>query len=244
MSESDTYQLVKKVEALWKSSTELLQSSLMIRGIGYGLLLLVLFDLIYLFIPPGFMNPAWEFQTFGAIIERIAVPLIALVLIFWGGQNGRFKFEIPLLKGLSWLSLVAGILLLLAIPLGIFNTLRLDRQANAQINSQIEQSRTQIRQLQEQVGNVTTEAQMQELIAQLNQSGSVPEIEGSQQLETVKEELASSLTQGETSLAAQAQNVQRNQRLNLLKNSVKWNLGSLVSSALFFWFWLLTRIKH
>jgi hypothetical protein len=49
MSESDTYQLVKKVEALWKSSTELLQSSLMIRGIGYGLLLLVLFDLIYLF---------------------------------------------------------------------------------------------------------------------------------------------------------------------------------------------------
>jgi uncharacterized protein YneF (UPF0154 family) len=187
------------------------------------------------------MNPAWEFQTFGAIIERIAVPLIALVLIFWGGQNGRFKFEIPLLKGLSWLSLVAGILLLLAIPLGIFNTLRLDRQANAQINSQIEQSRTQIRQLQEQVGNVTTEAQMQELIAQLNQSGSVPEIEGSQQLETVKEELASSLTQGETSLAAQAQNVQRNQRLNLLKNSVKWNLGSLVSSALFFWFWLLTK---
>lgn len=240
MSDSDTQQLIKKVESLWKASTELLEFFVMVRGVGYGLLLLFLFDFIYLFIPPGFMNPAWEFQTFGAVVDRIAVPLIALVLIFWGGRNGRFKFEFSLLKGLSWLSLIAGILLLLAVPVGILNTVRLDRQANAQISKQIEQSKTQIKQIQERVSSVTTEAQMQELITQLNRSSNAPKIEGSQQLETVKKELASSLTQGESSLMAQAQNAQSNQRLSLLKNSVKWNLGSLIASALFFWVWLLT----
>lgn len=219
--------------------TEFPISSVLARGIGYGLLLLFLLDLVYLFIPPGFMNPAWEFQTFGAIVERVAVPLIALVLIFWGGRNGRFKFEFPLLKGVSWLSFLAGTLLFLAIPLGVLNTMRLDRQANAQISQQIEQGKTQIKQIQDRVGNVTTEEQMKELLTQFNR-GSTPNIGGSQ-LENVKKELLSSLSQGESNLAAQAEMAQKNQRMALLKNSVKWNVGSLVAGALFFWTWLLTK---
>jgi len=240
MSDSDAHQLAKKVEILWRSSTELLAFSVMVRGVGYGFLLLFLFDFIYLFVPPSFMNPTWEFQTFGAIVERIVVPLIALVLVFWGGNSGRFKLEFPILRGLSWLSLIASILLLLAVPLGIFNTVRLDRQANSQISKQIEQSKTQLKQLQERVGSVTTEAEMQELITQLNRSGTAPKIEGSQQLEDVKKELTSSLIQGESTLTTQAQDVQANQRLNLFKNAVKWNLGGLVASTLFFWLWFLT----
>lgn len=239
MSELDTNQLIGKVESLWRSSTELLQTSVLVRGVGYGLLLLVLFDLISLFIPPAFMNPAWELQTFGAIVERIAVPLIALVLIFWGGRNSRFKFELPLIKLLSWLSLLIAILLLLSVPLGVFNTVRLDRQANTQIKNQIEQSKTQIKKIKERVGNITTTEQLNELLTQFNQGSSSPNIESSQ-LGNIKKELLSSLSQGESNIAAQAQTAQMNQRIVLLKSSVKWNLGALVSSALFAWIWLLT----
>lgn len=239
MSESDTNQLIEKVEALWKSSIELLQTSILVRGVGYGLLLLFLFDLIYLFIPPGFMNPTWELQTFGAIVERIAIPLIALVLIFWSGRSGRFKLEFPLLKGLSWLSLLAAVLLFLAIPLGIINTVRLDRQANAQIDNQVAQSKTQIKKIQEQLGNITTEEQMKEFLSQFSRAGNAPNVERAQ-LENVKKELLSSLSQGESSLTDQAKTAQSNQRQVLLKNSIKWNLGSLVSAVLFLWIWLLT----
>ncbi|MCJ8280423.1 MAG: hypothetical protein MJK14_11100 [Rivularia sp. ALOHA_DT_140] len=43
------------------------------RWVGYGLLILALFDVIEMFIPTRFMNPNWEFQTFGALVEKVAV---------------------------------------------------------------------------------------------------------------------------------------------------------------------------
>ena len=40
------------------------------------------------------MNPAWEFQTFGGLVERVAVPLIGLVFVFYGKEicvaNGNY----------------------------------------------------------------------------------------------------------------------------------------------------------
>ena len=69
-----------------------------IRWIGYGLLLLALFDVIEMFIPARFMNSNWEFQTFGALVERVAVPLIGFVLVFFAGLNESFSLINPLLN--------------------------------------------------------------------------------------------------------------------------------------------------
>ena len=38
-------------------------STMILRCLGYGLLVLALFDVVEMFVPPNFMNPAWEFQT-------------------------------------------------------------------------------------------------------------------------------------------------------------------------------------
>lgn len=62
-----------------------------VRWVGYGLLILALFDVIEMFVPANFMNPNWEFQTFGALVERVAVPLIGFVFIFLAGLNEREK---------------------------------------------------------------------------------------------------------------------------------------------------------
>ncbi len=51
-------------------------SSSLFRLVGYGLLVLALFDLIHILIPLQLMNPMWEFQTVGALVERVPVPLL------------------------------------------------------------------------------------------------------------------------------------------------------------------------
>lgn len=60
----------------------MIQYVFLLRFIGYGLLILTLFDVIYIIVPPLFMNPAWELQTLGTLVEHTPVPLIGIGLIF------------------------------------------------------------------------------------------------------------------------------------------------------------------
>ncbi len=233
-------QVGEKVEALWKVAVQSLKISRLLRGVGYGLLLLVVIDWVSLFIPPNWMNPVWELQTFGAIIDRVVVPLVALCFIFWGGRSGRSKLERPILTGFSWLSLVIAVLFWLLIPLAIFNTIRIDQQNSQQLATQVESAQTQVQQIQTQLQQVTTPTEMEALLQHFNQTGRAPQIENPQQVEQIKQELATTLTEGSTNVNSQAEAARKNQRLGLLKSSVKWNLGALVAGALFMWIWSLT----
>lgn len=234
------HQLHDIVEALYKFCTGLANSTKILRGLGYGLLLLTIFDVADVLIPPRFTNPIWEFQTFGTIVERIALPLLGFAFIFIGERDGRSKVELGILKGLSWLSLLIAVLLWLGIPLGIVNTIRIDRQNNTQISTQVNQGKTQIKSIQDQLNTIATTDEMEALIKQVDSAGRAPEISGPEQLADVKKQMSSLLVQGETNLNNQAKTLQKDKRQVLLKSSVKWNLGALVSGALFFWIWLLT----
>lgn len=72
------------------------------------------------------------------------------------------------------------------LPLGIGNTLRIDRQSNIQINTQVEQRMTQIQQVQQQLQQATTEEQMENLLSRLDTQGRTPEIQSAQELEQIK----------------------------------------------------------
>lgn len=85
-------------------------SSSLFRLVGYGLLVLALFDFIHILIPLRLMNPMWEFQTTGALVERVPVPLLGLMLVFYGETSSRKRWESNLLKFLSWASLLIGLL--------------------------------------------------------------------------------------------------------------------------------------
>ncbi|MDY7023338.1 MAG: HpsJ family protein, partial [Cyanobacteriota bacterium] len=67
----------QSVEVLRRFNVSLLRSINLVRWVGYGFLVLSFFDLIDILYPPDFMNPAWELQTMGQIVERLAVPLLA-----------------------------------------------------------------------------------------------------------------------------------------------------------------------
>jgi len=231
---------VPAIDQLWKFSAGLSKSIGVVRWIGYGLLILAFFDVVEIFVPPLFMNPAWEFQTLGQLVERVPVPLLGLALVFLGERDQRIRWEPLILNILSWLALLVGILFFLLVPLGVVNTIRLDARNTDQITRQVEQRQEQIQQVKQALGQATTVEQMQFLISQLDSQGRTPQIQGTEQLAEVKEQLSTFLEQGETRMQKEAQSQKKSRRLRLLENSVKWNLGALVSGALFVSVWRLT----
>ncbi|WP_413167492.1 HpsJ family protein [Capilliphycus salinus ALCB114379] len=237
MTQVDSSSSHQSVEVLRRFNISLLRSINLVRWVGYGFLVLSLFDLIDILYPPDFMNPSWELQTMGQLVERVAVPLLAFVLIFFGERNSRDRWEIPVLNFLSWFALVYGIIFLLLIPLGLFNTLRIDRQANQQLSTQVNQVKTQIQQVQDQLKTVNNPAEMEDLLSRINPQAGTPEIESFQQFEDIKTRLSTVVANSDQQITTRAKEARSTQRQNLLKRSIKWNLGALITSALFITIW-------
>lgn len=87
-----------------------------LRLIGYGLLLLWLIDSLHILIPPQLMNPVWELQTIGTFIERVPVPLLGFIFVFWGEYSDRKLLEEFLLKILSWFALILAVIFYVSYP--------------------------------------------------------------------------------------------------------------------------------
>lgn len=198
------------------------------RLVGYGLLMLSLCDFIYILIPPQFMNPIWEFQTIGTLVERVPVPLLGLMLVFAGSSKFQKKWEIILLKFLSRASLVVGVLFLLLMPLLIVNSSRLEDQIGAQISSQLTQQLSGLEQLENKVKKGTAE-DINDVVARLK-GGRLVNIKNPQEL---KSKLLSEVTKAKNTIKSQVEAVGAEQRLNLLKKSAKWFLGVLIAGVLF-----------
>ncbi len=210
------------------------ESSLaIVRSLGYGLLILALLDVVAIFIPPNFLNPAWEFQAIGELVERVPVPLIGLALIFFGEMHSRKRWEFPFLKFLSWLTLFFAVLFILLIPLGTFNTIRLNNQNLAEVRTLTTQQISQARQLEKQLSKATPE-QINNFLKNQGRS-----LEGKKP-EEVKSQLLSQVSQAKEKIKNQAEATQSFRGLNLIKTSLKWNLGALVTAVLFYSFWKIT----
>ncbi|NEO37665.1 MAG: hypothetical protein F6J90_15545 [Moorea sp. SIOASIH] len=239
-SDQRLWELQKSVKTLQQSRDHQLKPLTVLRWIGYGFLLLFLFDLIEILYPPQFMNPAWEFRTLGQLVERVLVPLIGFVLVIVGGRDTPARVEQTLLKVLSWSTLVFALVFYLSIPLGIFNTIRLNQQLNIQVMTQLEQQMAQVevkvQAVKDQVNQVNTVTDLQAFLSQLNLQ-QAPEIQSESQLETVKQQIAASMDNQLIGMENQAKTKLANQRQQLLMRSAKWNLGALVSATLFLLLW-------
>ena len=199
-----------------------------LRLVGYGLLVLALCDLIYILVPPQFMNPIWEFQTIGTLVERVPVPLLGLLLVFTGSAKSRKTWEISILKLLAWISLVIGILFLLLMPLLVVDALRLNNQIDQQINSQLTQQLTKLQQVEKQVTN-GSDKDINIILTRLNQ-GQLVNSGNAQQLKT---KLLSEIQKSRSAVESQFEAVGTEQRLALLKKFTKWSLGVLIAGVLF-----------
>lgn len=234
MTKSSNDKLIPVVQQLQDFAYSQQGSITLLRILGYALLVLALFDIVEMFIPPNFMNPVWEFQTLGALVERVPVPLIGLVLVFFGELYSRTKWEFPILKLISWLTLLFAVLFILLIPLGIVNTVRLSSQSSTQINTISTQQVSQAEQVEKQLNQATPE-QINNIIKSQGRSS-----DGKNPQE-LKSQLLSEVSQAKKKIKSQAELTQSLQGLKLLKTSVKWNLGALVSGTLFFMLWKQTN---
>ena len=204
-----------------------------LRLVGYGLLLFALADNLLVFYPPQLTNAAWELQAMGAVVERLPVPLLGLVMVFFGEDYERNRLEDIFLKIVSWFSLLLAIAFLLLLPLGINNTLRINAENNQGIQAQAQQRQAELEAVETQVNQSSTE-QLQDLAVELNRIGLPVDTTKTQEL---KSDILSRVATAKEQLPAQTQATRSSQRQVLLKNSFKWNLGALIGSILFFYIW-------
>lgn len=209
-----------------------------IRLVGYGLLVMAFVDFLSLIIPPQLMNPAWEFQTIGALVERIPVTLLGMVLVYFGERSDRTPIETFLLRGLSWLSLILAILFFLMIPLSISDTFRIYYQHNAQVNLRVVPQIDSIKQFKDKLAAANSLDQIRAILEeQATQKITIPDSADTQKL---KESILQNLKKTEDNLNSQVEMLRSAKRSELLKNSLKWNLGALIAAFLFFFIWKST----
>lgn len=206
----------------------------LVRTVGYVLLLLILLDVVAMLIPPQFMNPSWEFQRFGELVEKIIIPLLAIVMIYFKEEQNRGKFEQFVLKLLSWLCLLAGIALIVLIPLSASNVLRLNQQADTATETQFAQQLNQAEQIELQFSQAP-DTQIKQFLESQGRSLN------NKSPQQVKKEFLSQLAKNKQEIRQAYQAKRNEQRTNLLKRAIKWSLGALVSGFLFIYIWRLTR---
>lgn len=213
-------------------------SSGILRLVGYGLLLMALVDHFFLLIPPQLMNPLWEFQTMGAIVERIPVTLLGMVLVYYGERSDRAPIEAKILKVLSWASLFAAVVLMLMIPLNISNSFRIYNHHNASANAQFVTQKDNIQQFKEQLEAASSKDEIGVLLQQqARQQVNIPD---SINTEKLKADIIANLQSNQDSITNQAEAFRAQKKSLLFKKCLKWNLGALIASILFFMIWRST----
>jgi hypothetical protein len=216
------------------------QAVSILRFLGYALLLFTLFDLADTLTPLKLMDPNWEFQTIGALVEKVVVPLMGFVLVFTGEMTERSRWEMKTIAILSWLALVVGLIYCLMLPLGIVNTIRINEINKTQVTSQLDKQTAQIKQVQTQLSGISNEQQLKELLSVLEKGGIAITPKPGEPVETVKKDLKAFMTGAEERLNNQAGEALSKQSFELIKRSVKWNIGALIAGVWFIGIWRMT----
>lgn len=224
------------------TDTSTLWTLALIRVIGYVFLIFFLFDFVDTLIPLRLTNANWEFQTFGALVEKVPVLFLAYAMIYLGRNFGRKRLEQFLLSLITWSALILGLVYLLMLPIGMINTnrlLTLNNQEALQIDIQL----AQVKKAQTNLKGTNTQSDLQQILSRdLGNTRPLPKLQNPQEVTAFKNQLTKVIGDGEAKLQAQIQSLKET-RLGLIKKSVKWNLGSLISAVLLFYIWRAAKSK-
>ena len=220
-----------------QSANDNLWSTSLFRVAGYGLLAIAIFNLIDAFVPAYATDPNWKFGLVGTLIERMPVALVGFVLVLFNGADYRSRWEQLLLRVMSWLTVAAGILFLLLVPLVVKAGMEIDTQSTIQINTQYNQQMVQLEEIQAKL-NSATEQEMAVLLQNLKNQNLVQRFNSPEDL---KRQVATEVEQAKKLALENSQSAQGAQRLNLRKSVIKWSLSAIVSAFLFFSLWSMTR---
>ena len=213
-------------------------SSGILRLVGYGLLLMTIINISFLLIPLQSIDPLWELQTVGAVVERMPFILLGIVLVGYGKTSNRASIELSLLKGLSWFSLISALVLLLVIPLNIYNSFQIYNQNNALDNAQFFSQKDAIARFEEQLLVVNSKEEITTIIQQQVQP--IFNIPDSINIQELKDYILITLQNYQDNINSQLQAFRAQKQSLLIKNCLKWDFGALIAAILFFIIWRST----
>jgi hypothetical protein len=206
----------------------------LVRLVGYGLVAMTAIDFLSIIMPLQLMNSAWELQTIGAFVERIPVPLLGIVFIYYGERCYRSPIERSLLKWFSYLSLTLAISFLLMVPLSINNTIRINIGNNAVINRELFAKTEQIKNVKDKIKAANSPEELRAIVQQPFYRAKIAD---STNVQEIKDTIFKDLKNTEDKLRAEGEQIRSQKRGDLLKNSIKWSLGALIASCMFFFIW-------
>ncbi|MEL6495837.1 MAG: HpsJ family protein [Cyanobacteria bacterium J06623_7] len=214
-----------------------------LRIVGYGLLLLWLLDLLALFYPLQPLDPVWGFQTLGQLVERVGVLFIALGLVLLGDIQRRQKWEIAGLQIIVRGILLMAIIYLSLIPLGIGNTVRIARLTSQQLQAE---AQTQISNLTQYHSAIAASQEISDVRQFIERLGGETQ-NNSSSLVNLKQRANRLFKAQVKEIRAQATQNSSARKSNLIKRSLKWNIGALISGCLLLLLWSgnswLTKVK-
>lgn len=123
----------------------------LLNNVGYGMLIFGALNYVMILIPPQFTNPIWELQIIRRLLDQAGVLLIGFAFVFYRPLASMRPRSLYLLRALSWLCLILGIIFLLMLPLAIVNTGKVSLMGQNQTNQQVEVRSQQIDQVEKAV---------------------------------------------------------------------------------------------
>jgi hypothetical protein len=206
--------------------------------VGYTILGLTLINMVILLIPLQPLNGVWVLETMGHLVEGCWFPLLGLVCILYGRWGYVDRWELRIWRFLSQMTLWIGLGYLLMVPVGIRQTWQIDTMNQAHLQSQrVEQSQVFV-QAQERLQESVSLEDLNALRAWMFPDRIFPVLENPQEL---KKQLQQELTQAQAQWEGQLELHRKGQRLTLIKQSVKWNLGAMIAGVAFLGIWHKTR---
>jgi len=201
---------------------------------GYLLLTLTFLDYAALLIPLHFLNPNWELNTIGQLVESVWAPILGFLLVFYRLPPHKIRVkELKLMSIVSWLILLLAIVYFISIPLLISNTFRINQINFAQVTQQADQQKTQVAEMKQQLSSLS-DNQVTNIFSKS------PLVSPKDSSETMKVKLLTKLEQEQSSSLNQATTAYQQQKRSLFKNSFKWIIGAFISGWFFLIFWKST----
>ncbi|MDJ0636758.1 MAG: HpsJ family protein [Xenococcaceae cyanobacterium MO_188.B29] len=217
------------------ATEKLARSIKMLPWIGYFILGLVLLDYVFLLIPPHFLNPTWELNIIGHLVENVWAPLLGFALVFIRQENGFKVLELRILSWLSRLMLLMAIIYFLSAPLIISNTIKIQQKSFSGLKTQLETQKNQVAQFKKQLSQVP-DRQLANYLRQQQSSSNK-----SSSSDTLLQQALSKVEKEQLKSTEQIKKAYKKQKLSLIKRSLKWCMGTLFSGAIFFVFWKHTE---
>ena len=207
-----------------------------INLVGYVFLILTFLDLVHLLIHPQFFNPQWEMRTMGKTIETVWAILLGFILIFYRSPDRSIKLqELQNLSRLSWLALFLGIFYLLMIPL-LANDARIIAKNNRiQSQQQIQQQTLQFKQFEQKLTNSSDAKLTQFLQPNNSQKFSI------ESPEKLRDKLINSVREKRDRIEKQLNKQLQAKQINLIKITIKWMIGAIISGVSFILMWKWTK---